>query len=168
MTLRPTRDRRVPQPGCRGFTLIELVVALALLGLLAMTALPVAELGHQRSQEAELRRALREIRGALDAWRAAVDAGQIARDPGQSPWPPTLDALVAGAVNQKDPAGGRLLFLRRLPRDPFAEPALGAAQSWRTRASDSPHDDPRPGRDVFDVMSASPRQAIDGSALASW
>ncbi|GCL63463.1 prepilin-type N-terminal cleavage/methylation domain-containing protein [Pseudaquabacterium pictum] len=159
---------RPPRPRPRGFTLIELVVALALLGLLAMTALPLAELTRQRSQETELRRALRDLRGALDAWRAAVEAGQIARAPGQSPWPPDLQVLVDGVADQRSPGGGRLVFLRRLPRDPFADPTLPAEATWRLRASDSPAADPRPGRDVFDVRSSSPRVAIDGSLYASW
>jgi len=158
--------RRIRPP--RGFTLIELVVALALLGLLAMTALPVAELTRQRGHETELRRALRDLRGALDAWRQAVDAGQINRVPGQSPWPPDLRVLVDGVADQRDPAGGRLVFLRRLPRDPFADPTLPAEATWRLRASDSPATDPRPGRDVFDVGSSSPLRALDGSLYASW
>lgn len=163
---RPRVDRRPRRTA--GFTLIELVVSLGLVGLLAMLALPVADVARQRAQEVELRRALREIRGALDAWKAASDAGLIVRAADASGWPPTLDALVEGAPAARGGSGARLVFLRRLPRDPFASPELTAAQSWRLRASDSPARDPRPGRDVFDVRSSSENRALDGTALASW
>ena len=104
----------------RGFTLMELVVTLALLGLLAMLAAPLAELAVQRSREQALREALREIRGALDRYKAAADRGLIERAAGDSGYPPNLQVLVDGVPNQKSPNDEKLYFLRRLPRDPFA------------------------------------------------
>jgi general secretion pathway protein G len=152
----------------RGFTLIELVVSLALVGLLALLAVPVADVARQRVQEVELRRALREVREALDAFKAASDDGRIARPADASGWPPRLELLVEGVPNARDGGRTRLVFLRRLPRDPFAPAQLPAAQTWRLRASDSPARDPRPGRDVFDVRSSSDRLALDGTVLSSW
>ena len=63
----------------RGFTLIEMVVTLALVGILASTALPLYEVTVTRQKEAELRLALRTIRNALDAYKAAADSGQIVK-----------------------------------------------------------------------------------------
>ncbi|MEK8052491.1 prepilin-type N-terminal cleavage/methylation domain-containing protein [Ideonella sp. DXS22W] len=167
LAARPRRRPGVPRRRA-GFTLIELTVCLALLGVLALLALPMHELTRQRGQELELRRALREIRGALDAWKAASDAGRITRAADASGWPPSLQALVDGVPDARSAQSQRLVFLRRLPRDPFADPALPAARTWLLRSSDSPHDAPRPGRDVFDVRSSSEGRALDGSALASW
>ena len=61
-----------------GFTLIEMVVTVAIVGLLASVALPLAELGVKRNKEHELRLALREIRTALDAYKQSVEEGRVA------------------------------------------------------------------------------------------
>lgn len=159
-------------PGARaatGFTLIELVAVLALVGLLATAARPMLALHVRRAQEAELRQALRTLRGALDAYHDAALAGRLQLPPGASPWPPTLQVLVDGVPLAADPAR-RLHLLRRLPRDPMADGAAPAtaAGAWALRASDSPPDDPRPGADVFDIASRSTGRALDGSRYRDW
>lgn len=157
----------------RGFTLIEMLVVLTIVGILAAAALPLHAMGLRRSQEQALREGLRSIRGALDAHRAAVDAGRIAPGPDGSPWPASLVALVQGVPLRTEAdaptgTGQRLYLLRRLPRDPFADTTLPAAETWAVRSSTSPPDAPEAGRDVFDVRSRSDRQALDGSAYRSW
>ena len=152
-----------------GFTLMELVVAMALLGVLAMVAMPMAELSWQRQREAQLRTALREIRTAIDAYKQAAEAGLVARTPGDTGYPPSLAVLEQGVRNQKDPKAGVLVFLRRVPRDPFAaETTATADQTWATRAYGSAPNDPREGRDVFDVASRSSRVGLNGIALREW
>jgi general secretion pathway protein G len=161
----------------RGFTLVELVVTLALVGLLALVAIPSYQLITTRMKEAELRLALRTLRSALDAYKEAADGGLIAKRTGESGYPPTLSVLVEGidAQARNGPLSlvgdrpQRLVFLRQIPRDPFnTDPALPPEQTWRTRAYASPVNDPAPGADVFDVYSSSGRIALDGTAYHTW
>ncbi|MEF8700887.1 MAG: type II secretion system protein [Candidatus Accumulibacter sp. UW26] len=152
----------------RGFTLIEMLVVLTLLGILATAAKPLAETTLQRNQEIALREALRSLRGAIDAYRLAVGEGRIARTIDDSGYPPSLETLVQGVPDSKSASGRQIYFLRRLPRDPFADARLPAAQTWGLRSADSPPDAPRPGRDVFDVMSLSDRTARDGTLYRDW
>jgi general secretion pathway protein G len=153
----------------RGFTLIEMVVTLALLGVMAMLAAPLAEMTVQRSKEQELRASLREIRSAIDRYKRAADQGLLQRAVGDSGYPPTLEVLVAGVPNQGDVKGARLYFLRRLPRDPLSGDAtLAAAATWGLRSHASPADDPREGEDVFDVFTRSPNVGLNGVPYRDW
>jgi general secretion pathway protein G len=152
-----------------GFTLIELLVTVAIVSLLATMALPVAELAARRSQEQELRAALREIREALDAYKRASDEGRIERVTGGSGYPLSLRVLVEGVDDARSEQPRRLHFLRRLPRDPLVrDTTLPAEQTWGLRAYDSPHDAPREGRDVYDVFSLAPGQGLNGRPYREW
>lgn len=155
----------------RGFTLVEMLVVTALLGVLAATARPLLELQVQRSKELALRDALRQLRGAIDAHRQAAWAGHLAVPRGGSGYPEDLLALVRGVTDLRSGDERKLYFLRRLPRDPFADPALAPEQTWVLRGSADAPGTARPGRqptDVFDVSSANPARALDGSRLADW
>jgi general secretion pathway protein G len=152
-----------------GFTLIEMVITVAIIGLLASVALPLAELTVQRAKEHELRRGLRDIRRAIDDYKAATDQGRVAKLADASGYPPSLEALVEGVPNAKDPAKRPIYFLRRLPRDPFHDqPADRAADTWGLRSYDSPPDSPRAGKDVFDVYSRSAATGINGVPYREW
>jgi len=153
----------------RGFTLIELLVTAAIVAVLAGVALPLAELTVKRSRENELRVALREIRNAIDAYKQAVDDGRIARKADESGYPPTLEVLVAGVEDQRSAKKTRIHFLRRIPREPMhADTSVDAAQTWGLRSYDSAPDDPREGRDVFDVYSRSERVGLNGIEYRQW
>lgn len=153
----------------RGFTLVELVITVAIVGLLATAAFPLAEMAARRSKEQDLRLALREIRGAIDAYKLAHDRGRIERVVGETGYPPDLDLLVDGVEDVADPEGSMMYFLRRVPRDPFyPDVTASASATWGLRSYDSPPDDPQPGDDVFDVYSLSPRTGLNGVPYREW
>jgi general secretion pathway protein G len=163
MTLPPSRR------SLHGFTLIELVVTVALVSILALVAVPFGELSVQRLREGELRSGLRQIREALDAYKRASDSGRIARRADGTGYPRTLEELEAGVVDAKNPKPSRIYFLRRLPRDPFfADPNAPAAATWGKRSYASAADQPQEGEDVFDVYSRSARIGLNGTPLREW
>jgi general secretion pathway protein G len=156
-------------PAARGFTLIELLVSVVIVGLLASVAVPMAELAVQRNKERDLRESLREIRTAIDAYKLAADEGRIAVDRLASGYPPSLQVLVEGVVDARSPVKDRrLYFLRRIPGDPFAEPAADPAASWAKRSYSSPPDSPSEGEDVFDVYSKSLETGLNGVPYRQW
>ena len=147
----------------RGFTLIELLVSVAIVAILASAALPLSELSAKRVKEQELRRALREIRDALDAYKQAAEDGRIERRVGDSGYPRRLEDLVEGIEDRRNLAKQRIYFLRRIPRDPFAEDG-----KWGLRSYASPPEEPRDGDDVYDVYSLSTRAGINGRPYREW
>lgn len=152
-----------------GFTLIELLVTLAILGVLASVALPVAQVALQRSQEQELRRALREIRSGIDAYKRASDEGRVPRPVGSSGYPKDLDILVEGIPDQRDPKHNKIYFMRRIPHDPMNPPANAAdAPVWGKRSYASEASDPQEGDDVYDVYSTSTRTGLNSIPYRQW
>ncbi|MHB1259966.1 type II secretion system protein [Thiobacillus sp.] len=152
-----------------GFSLIELMVTLAILALLASMAVPFAQLVQQRHKETELRDALRQIRTALDAYKQGVKEGRVDSPADASGYPPDLDVLWQGVADKTKPDATKIYFLRRLPRDPFfPDTAVTPAETWGLRSYASPPDAPAPGRDVYDVYSLSPATGLNGVPYREW
>ncbi|MDI1300981.1 MAG: type II secretion system protein [bacterium] len=153
----------------RGFTLIELMVTVALVAILASVVAPLAQVSMQRSKEQDLKLALREIRIGIDAYKQAVDSGRIYRSADTTGYPPSLAALVEGMPDLKDPKGRKIYFLRRLPRDPLnSDENLKADATWGKRSYRSDADDPREGDDVYDVYSLSEKTGLNGRPYREW
>lgn len=153
----------------RGFTLIELVVTVVIVGLLASAAAPLLELAVKRNREQELRSALREIRTAIDAYKLASDQGRVRKTALQSGYPPNLAALVEGVPDARSPDKRLIYFLRRLPPDPtFPDPKANPADTWGKRSYASRPDRPEAGDDVFDVYSLSDKIALNGRPYRLW
>lgn len=152
-----------------GFTLIELVITVAIIGLLASAALPLASMAMQRAKESELRASLREIRGAIDAYKQAVEQGRVVSEADKSGYPPTLDVLVEGVEDAHSPEKTKIYFLRRIPRDPmFPDPTAEPATTWGLRAYSSPPAAPQAGDDVFDIYSLATGKGLNGIAYRDW
>ncbi len=146
----------------RGFTLIELMVVVAIVALLASVAAPLAEVTWQRGKEQDLRHALREIRDALDAYKRAGDDGRIEKKADTSGYPATLQTLVDGVEDKTDPAKAKIYFLRRIPRDPIT------GEEWGLRSYASPANDPQEGKDVYDVYSRSEGLGLNKVPYREW
>ncbi|MDQ3185125.1 MAG: type II secretion system GspH family protein [Pseudomonadota bacterium] len=156
-------------PSNSGFTLVELMIVVAIMAVLASSAMPLYELTAQREKEKELRVALRQIREALDAYKRAMGDGRVARKADESEYPRKLEDLVAGVPDAKDPEKRKIYFLRRMPRDPMSDDlALSDADTWGKRAYESPPDNPQAGDDVFDVYSRSQQIGLNGIAYDRW
>lgn len=153
----------------QGFSLIELMVTLALMAVLATLAVPMMQLVVQRQKEQDLRTALIDIREAIDSYKRAADQGRLTVKVGESGYPHSLEELVEGVPDAKSPSQQKLYFLRRLPRDPFyADPSVAPADTWAKRSYASPPDDPTEGADIFDVYSMSDVVGLNGAPYREW
>ncbi len=154
----------------KGFTLVEILVTVAIIGVIASVVLPMTEVAVQRGKDQELRSALREIRSGLDAYRAAVKEGRIAHSETTSGYPPNLSVLVEGIEDAKSPNRDTMIYLlRRIPQDPFTQDKdIPPEEQWGLRSYNSSADEPEAGDDIFDVYSRSPGVGLNGIAYRDW
>lgn len=156
----PKTSNRRRRGGAGGFTLIELIVATAILTILTTMALPLARMTIKREKERELRYDLWQLRDSIDRYKDAADRQAFQIKVGSEGYPPDLETLVNGV----DVGGKKLKFLRKIPVDPMT----GKAE-WGLRSmQDDPAADSWGGQNVFDVYSKSEGTALDGTKYKEW
>lgn len=151
-----------------GFSLVELLITVVIIGILATGAAKLVIVDAQREKEQQLRIALRQIRTAIDDYKKAVEGKRVEAKSDESGYPKKLSDLVDGVVDIKDPKGRKIYFLRRLPKDPMSALDLSAEASWGIRNSESGPENPQDGKDVFDVYSKSDRVGLNGVPYRDW
>ena len=152
----------------RGFTLIELMMSLAVLGVLLLVAQPLSEVVAQRRKEHELRVALITLRQAIDDYKRATEQGRILLRIGDSGYPPNLEVLAEGVPDVRSPTRQAIFFLRRIPADPFAADQTRPATTWGLRSYVTPPDDPHEGADVYDIYTHSTATGLNGVPYRQW
>ncbi|NMP29385.1 type II secretion system protein [Rahnella sp. SAP-1] len=155
----------------KGFTLIEMMVTLALLATLAAAALPTVEKYSQRKKEQELQLALRQIRTAIDRYYQVAQEGRLGSEKAidDSGYPKELSLLEKGVVDVTSPHGAKIYFLRRIPRDPMCDcEGRSNEETWRIRSSKSEPGNYDRGKDVYDVASGSTQTGLNGVPYAQW
>src|SRR5450631_958949 len=144
----------------RGFTVIELIVAMTILMILTAAAVPIVRVTIQRNKERDLRHALWEMRDGIDRYKDAADRGAFQIKVDSQGYPPDLEALVKGV----DSNGKKMRFLRRIPVDPMT-----GKTEWGLRSmQDDPDSDSWGEQNVFDVYTKSEGTALDGSKYKTW
>ncbi|AZI88680.1 type II secretion system protein [Kosakonia cowanii] len=152
-----------------GFTLIEMLVSLALLATLASAAIPIYQRQIQQRNEETLRVALREIRTALDRYAQLSEEGIIEKEADMSNWPVSLNQLVDGVINKKSANREKIYLLRAIPRDPFCDcEGKPNSETWRLRASTQAPGESTGGKDIWDVSSTSMQPGLNGVPYAQW
>src|SRR6516164_10080730 len=146
--------------GERGLTLVELIVAAAILAILASAVVPITRFQVKREKERELRSDLWMMRDAIDKYKDAADKGAIQTKVDSQNYPPDLETLVNGV----DIQGKKVKFLRHIPVDPMT----GKAEWGLHSMQDDPKSDSYGGQSVFDVYSKSTGTALDGTKYSEW
>ncbi len=135
MTEQRSRERQ------GGFTLVELLVVLAIISILASMAVVQYRNSIQLANEAVLTTNLVRMRDAIDQYYA--DKGK---------YPASLDALVTDH------------YLRKIPEDPFTK----SSDTWQTIPAEPDPANPSAEPGIYDVKSGAPGQALDGRSFSDW
>lgn len=124
-----------------GFTLVELLIVISMIGILAAMGIVGYRNSVQHAREGVLKTDLFRMRDAIDQYYA--DKGK---------YPANLDALVSDG------------YLRKIPEDPITK----SADTWQTVPAESDPNNPASEPGIYDVKSGAQGQGLDGSSYSDW
>lgn len=155
----------IRDPQSAGFSLLELIITLAILSILVTAVVPLTRNNLKRQREYELKQTLREIRQAIDRYNVDCKAGQVGqldRKVNDEYYPPTFETLVEGITPPNTTR--KIRYLRRMPRDPIT-----GKDEWGFRSvQDDPKSDSWGGQNIYDVYSKSEETALNGTKYKDW
>jgi len=167
-----TRSAKQQRQTQQGFSLLELIITLAILSLLFGMAVPVMDYTAKRQREAELKASLRTIRNALESFkRTATQEGfsvfETDRWDKNTGYPKKLEYLVEGMKANSAMPGSEtktLYFLREIPLDPMTN-----STDWGLRSTeDDPDSESTDGENIYDVYTKSQGTALNGTLYKKW
>lgn len=132
---------RLKRDWVKGFTLIELMVVMAIISVLIAIAVPIYQKSITRAKESVLRNNLFTLRTMIDEY--TVDKQQA---------PQTLQDLVSEG------------YLRQVPQDPMT----GSNDTWKTVMEDTPVGGSTSTPGIFDVKSGSDKTSLEGTPYSDW
>ncbi len=135
------RDALPLPPSRSGFTLVELLIVMALISLLAAMAVVQYKNSVRRSEEAVLKTNLFRVRDAIDQYYA--DKGK---------YPASLESLVSDG------------YLRAVPEDPITK----SRDTWQTVPAEPDPNNPSADPGIYNIKSGAPGSALDGSSYVDW
>ncbi len=148
-----------------GFTIIELIIVIAIISTLAVVAIPMVETSVKREREIILKRSLRELRTAIDDYHDFVIKNKIQHDEETYGFPEELEILVKGIEYRDSKNKAKIRkFLRRIPADPMTRSIEWGLRSYQDKRKSTHWG----GENIWDIYSKAEKKALNGSYYKEW